>query len=184
MNLVDEEDVAAFQRREQPGQVTRFFDNGAAGVFDRGAHGLRDDVRERRLAQAGRAGKQHVFEHVAASTGGGDEQFEPFAHLVLPLELAERGRAQGNVKGRVRLVVSIERFVHRQGGALGRNIPRGPHARKRESPPVRGPQHRVQSQSSPRLSLQTGLQTAFPELPPGIRFVFWRTPPWPSLLVS
>ena len=73
-------------------------------------------MRERRLAQPRRAGKQHVLQHVAASTGGGHEQFEPFAHLVLSLELAESGRAQGNVKGRVGGFVGVERLLHRGEG--------------------------------------------------------------------
>ena len=53
-----------------------------------------------------------MLQHVAASPGGGDEQFEPLAYLVLPGELAESGWAQGNVKGRVGGFVGFKRLFH------------------------------------------------------------------------
>lgn len=44
MNFVDEEDVAFFEVGEDTGEVTCFFDLGAAGGVEGGADGAGDDV--------------------------------------------------------------------------------------------------------------------------------------------
>ena len=59
---------------------------------------LRDDPRQARLAQARRAGQQHVVERVAARAGGGDRDGELLLELLLPDELLELARAQRRVE--------------------------------------------------------------------------------------
>ena len=58
------------------------------------AHLARDDVRERGLAQAGRAEEQHVVERFLALARGLDEDFELLADLLLAHVFGELARAQ------------------------------------------------------------------------------------------
>ena len=57
----------------------------------------RDDLRERRLAEAGRAGEQHVVERLAARRRGLERHAELLLHRVLADEVLERARAQRRV---------------------------------------------------------------------------------------
>ena len=86
----------------KPGEVAGFFDHRAAGVLDVHAHRVRDDVGERRLAEAGRAAEQDVLEHVAALLRRFHQEFEPFADFLLPGELAEHRRPQRDFEGGIR----------------------------------------------------------------------------------
>ena len=113
VDFVDKENVATFQGRQQSGQVARLFDHRPAGALDVGAHRLRDDVSQRGFAQSGRAGQQHVLQHIPASLGGGDEQLQPFAHLILPGKLAESRGPQRDVERRVGRFVFFKRLLHR-----------------------------------------------------------------------
>jgi hypothetical protein len=53
MDLVDEQHVARLEAREDGREVAGPFDHGARRRTQRHAELLRDDVRERRLAEAG-----------------------------------------------------------------------------------------------------------------------------------
>ena len=55
VDLVDENDVAGLQRGQQPREVAGLRDDGPRSRLDVDAHGLAEDVGERRLAEAGRA---------------------------------------------------------------------------------------------------------------------------------
>ena len=72
MDLVDEEHVAALEVGEDRREVARPLEHRTRGAANGDAHLVRDDVRERRLAETGRAVEQHVVEHVAARARGRD----------------------------------------------------------------------------------------------------------------
>ena len=67
MDLVDEEHLALLQvRSASPARSPGFSITGPAVGADRHAQLVGDDVRQRRLAEAGRAVEQHVIERLAA----------------------------------------------------------------------------------------------------------------------
>ena len=73
------------------------------------AHLVREDVRERRLAEAGRAAEEDVIERLAAAARRLDEDPEVVLVLALPDVLVERGRPKEPVEaGVVRLFASPE----------------------------------------------------------------------------
>jgi len=93
MDLVDEQDVAALQVGEQPGDVDLALERRPGGRVDVHAELDGDDAGERRLAQTGRSGEQHMVERVAAVPGRGDEDLE----LLLGGALADEvGEASGS----------------------------------------------------------------------------------------
>ena len=105
VDLVDEQDVAVFQVGEQRGEIAGLADHGTGGGAEADAQLARHDLGERGLAEAGRAGEQHVIERVAARLGGLDEHLEVGARLLLADELGQPLRAQ--------------RLLHDIGVALG-----------------------------------------------------------------
>ena len=102
VDFVDEKHVAAFERREQAGEVAGFFYHRPAGVPDVHAHRVGDDVGEARFPEARRPAEQNVFEHVAAPVCGLHHQFEPLADFFLAGEFVEVRRPQRNIERRVR----------------------------------------------------------------------------------
>ena len=83
VDLVDEQHVVRFEVGQQRGQVARALQHRAGGVAQVDAHLARDDVRQRGLAQAGRAEQQHVIERLLALAGGLDENVQLAADLFL-----------------------------------------------------------------------------------------------------
>ena len=73
MDLVDEEDVALLEIGEERGKVPRLGDDGPRRGAEVDAELARDDLRERRLAEAGWADEEDMVEGVAACTGRLDE---------------------------------------------------------------------------------------------------------------
>ena len=59
---------------------------------------VRDDLRQRGLAQARRSGEQRVVQRLAAGARGGDEHPEVLAQLPLADEVVEPGRAQRHLE--------------------------------------------------------------------------------------
>ena len=74
VNLVDEEDVAFLQARQDRGQVPRVLDRGTRGQAQGGSHLCGDNHGEGRLAQARRAGEQDVVGCGGAHAGGVEDQ--------------------------------------------------------------------------------------------------------------
>ena len=66
VDLVDEQDVALFEIGEQRGEVAGLGDHRPGGGAEIDAELARDDLRQRGLAEAGRADEQHVVERLAA----------------------------------------------------------------------------------------------------------------------
>ena len=97
MDLVDEQHVAVFEIGEQRGKVAGLGDDRARGRAEVDAELARHDLRQRRLAEAGRPDEQHMVERLAAPLGRLDEHFEIGAHRRLPDEFVERLRPQRHV---------------------------------------------------------------------------------------
>src|SRR5882672_795655 len=66
VNFIEEENFTLLERSEDRGQVALAFQQRAGTGLDHDAQLAGDDLRERRLAQAGRAVQQHVVERFAA----------------------------------------------------------------------------------------------------------------------
>ena len=66
MDLVDEQHVAVVEVREDRGEVAGAFERGAARRLQARAHLDGDDPGERRLAEPGRSGEQHVVDGLTA----------------------------------------------------------------------------------------------------------------------
>ena len=65
VDLVDEQHVARLQVGEQRGEIAGALDHRPGGGAEADAQLARDDLRQRRLAEAGRAVEQHVVERLA-----------------------------------------------------------------------------------------------------------------------
>ena len=85
MDLVDEQHVVRLQVRQQRRQVAGALDHRSGGLSQIHAQLVRDDVRERGLAEARRAEDQHVVERLAPVARGLDEDL----HLRLDRRLAD-----------------------------------------------------------------------------------------------
>ena len=98
VDLVDEEDRARLERGQERGDVGLALERRARRLHDRHPELGGDDVGERGLAEAGRAGEQHVVERLAAPAGRLDEDRELVGHLLLVDEVGEAARAQRAVE--------------------------------------------------------------------------------------
>src|SRR6185369_3146362 len=99
VDLVDEQHVAALERRQDGRKVTGLFDDGSARRMQPPAHRARDDVRERRLAETGRADQQQVIERFAARARGANRDVEIATNGRLSDVVVERLRTQADVRG-------------------------------------------------------------------------------------
>ena len=68
VDLVDEQHVALLEIGEQRREIAGLGDHRARGRAEVDAELARDDLRERRLAEPGRADEQHVVERFAAAS--------------------------------------------------------------------------------------------------------------------
>ena len=98
VDLVDEEHAARLERGQEGGDVGLALERGPGGLdevdLELGGH----DLGQRGLAEAGRAGEQHVVERVAAVAGGADGDLELALQRLLADELVEPARAEGDVE--------------------------------------------------------------------------------------
>ena len=94
VNLVDEQDVAVFERGEDADEILRLLERRAAGRPEVRAELARDQARERRLAESRRTVKQHVLERLAAPLRGVDRDAQVLDDAFLADVLFERARTQ------------------------------------------------------------------------------------------
>ena len=92
MNLVDEEDVALFERRQDADEILGLLQRRSAGRAKVRAELARDESGQRRLAEARRTVEQHVLERFAAPLGGVDRDAQIFDDPFLPDVFVERAR--------------------------------------------------------------------------------------------
>src|ERR1700723_2151004 len=67
MNFVEEKEIAFVERSENAGEIALFLQQRAGAYFDCDAHFVRENLRQRGLAQTWRAIQQDVIESLAAS---------------------------------------------------------------------------------------------------------------------
>ena len=97
VDLVDEEHRARLERGQERGDVGLALERRAGGLDERDVELGGDDLRQRGLAEAGRAGQQHVVERLAARRAACDRDRELVLDRVLADELVEPPRAQRGV---------------------------------------------------------------------------------------
>ena len=114
VDLVDEEHVALFEIGELRGEIARLGDHGARRGAEVHAHLARDDLRERRLAEARRADEQHMVERIAARFRRLDEDAQVLARGFLAGEIFQRQRADRRVDVVFALLAGDE-ALRRQG---------------------------------------------------------------------
>ena len=94
MDLVDEEHVALLEIGEQGSEIAGLGDNRARRRAEIDAELFGHDLRQRRLAEAGRTDEEHMVQRFAAVFRRLDEDLEIGARLRLAGELVQRLRAQ------------------------------------------------------------------------------------------
>jgi hypothetical protein len=94
VDLVEEEHLALGEGRKQRGEIAGALDRGTGGDAQRRAELGRDDHRESRLAESGRARKQDVVRRPTSLSCGVEDERELFADALLPDELAQPFRSQ------------------------------------------------------------------------------------------
>ena len=94
VDFVDEQHVIRFEIGQHRREVTRAFDHRARGMAQIDAHLAGDDMRQRGLAEAGRAEQQHVIQRFLALARRLDEDRQLAAHLFLPDVFVQRLRSQ------------------------------------------------------------------------------------------
>ena len=98
VDFVDEQHVARLQVGEDRREVARLLEHGTGRRPHRDAQLVADDVRERRLAESGRAEEQHVIERLAALPRGRDRHVEIRAHALLADVVVERAAAAARLR--------------------------------------------------------------------------------------
>ena len=96
VDLVDEQHVAVLQVGEDRREVTRPFERGARRDVQFGADLVGDDVRQRRLAQPGRAGEEHVVGRMAPLARRAEDDRQASFEIGLADELGQRARPQAD----------------------------------------------------------------------------------------
>jgi len=110
VDLVDEQDVAAGERRENAHQVALALQRRPRRHAHLGSHLVAEQIRQRGLAKAGRPRQQHVVERIAALARRLDVDRQVLGHLALADELAEGARSQCRVVvGRALVAVRVGR---------------------------------------------------------------------------
>jgi hypothetical protein len=97
VDLVDEQHVAVLEIGEQGGKVARLCDHRPRRGAEADAKLARDDLGQRRLAEARRAEEEHMVERVAAPLRGIDEDPQILPRRLLADEIVERLRPERGV---------------------------------------------------------------------------------------
>jgi hypothetical protein len=98
VDLVDEENVPAFQIGENSGEIVGAFDDGTRGRDQLGPHLRGYDVSECGLAEPGRPVEQAVVERFLPVAGGPYEDAQVLLERLLPDELLEVGGPEPGVE--------------------------------------------------------------------------------------
>ena len=98
VDLVDEQHVALFQIGQQRREVAGLGDHRAGGGAEVHAELARDDLRQRGLAEAGRADEQHMVERLARARAASMNTARLARACACPMNSAEPLRAQRGVR--------------------------------------------------------------------------------------
>ena len=94
MDLVDEEDILELEAGEDRGHVALPLQRRTGDGADADAELLADDLRERRLAETGRADEKDVVERLAARLRGRERDRELLLDALLADELVQPARPE------------------------------------------------------------------------------------------
>ena len=114
MDLVDEEDVALRERREDAREIALALERGPRGHLDLRAHFVGEQVGERRLAEPGRPVEEHVIERLGALPRRRNRDLQVLAHAILADVVIDRARAQP------RFILRVLVGAHRSHNAVVR----------------------------------------------------------------
>ena len=101
VNFIEKKEIALVERSEHGGQVAFFLEQRTRAYFDRHAHLVCENLRQRGLAEARRTVKQHVIERFFAGAGGLDRDRQIFFHARLADVIVEALRAHARFQARV-----------------------------------------------------------------------------------
>src|SRR5579863_5751908 len=101
MDFVEEENFFLFERSQNGGKVTFAFEQRAGAGFDGYIQLVGNDLRQSRLAEAGRTVEQYVVERFATAARGFDCDSDVFFYFFLADVFAQRFRANAGVQTRV-----------------------------------------------------------------------------------
>src|SRR5439155_19839818 len=101
VDLVDEEDVAVLEPREDRSHVAFTLDRGSGNSANANGELVAQDVREARLAESRWAGEEDVVERLAAVLGRLERDRQLLLDAFLAHEVAQRLRAQRALELRV-----------------------------------------------------------------------------------
>ena len=107
VDLVDEQDVALVERGQDRGEVAGALDGRARGVADVDPELARDDRREGRLAEAGRAVQEDVVGGLSPALRGLQQHRQVGLDLRLADVFGERPRPKAALDDEVRLVLEV-----------------------------------------------------------------------------
>ena len=140
------------EARQERRQVARVLDRRTAGHPQRPAALVRDDHRERRLAEPGRAGQQDVVGGALLDARRVQQQLELPAHLLLTDELGEGCRPQRALDREFGLVDGLVGVAESSTGVL---LPRRARAWRASGAAGRG-----RRRARPGVALSTAARTA------------------------
>ena len=124
VDLVDEEHGARLQRRQERGDVALALQRRAGGLDERHPELGGDDLGERGLAQAGRAGEQDVVQRLLARGRPRAATPQLLAQRLLADELVQPLRAQRDVEVVLGLLAGVVDEVDARGADAHRRAPR------------------------------------------------------------
>ena len=124
VDLVDEEDVALLEIGQQRREIAGLGDHRARCRAEIDAEFARDDLRQRRLAEAGRPDEEHVVERLLAPARRLDEDRKIGARLRLADEIGQHLRPQ-------RAIIVVLLDLRRDKALFGRTAHRASSFRPR-----------------------------------------------------
>src|SRR5260221_863934 len=101
MDLVDEEDVLFAQVGQRPNEIARLFERRPGRRPNVDPKLTRDEVRERRLAKPWRTIEDRMIQWLVACDGSIDRQAQVVLHFLLPDELLQPLRTEGELNERL-----------------------------------------------------------------------------------
>ena len=122
MDFVDEQDVALFEIGQQRREIAGLGDDRARSRAKTDAELARHDLRQRGLAEAGRADEQHMIQRLVTLARGLDEDRKILARLRLADEFGQQLRTQRGVADIVGTALGV---TMREGGFTS-PVPSGP----------------------------------------------------------
>ena len=121
VDLVDEEHVVLLEVGQQRRQVLGLFQHRPGGLAQVHAQLVRDDVRQRGLAQARRAEQQHVVQRLAALARRADEDLQLLARLGLARRIRPAAWAAARARSLLRCGEAGAADTTRLGGGSAKS---------------------------------------------------------------